>query len=123
MRFLNTNKRAQSTAEYAVVIAIVLAAAVGMQTYVKRALQARIHGATNALLNVQGDAGNGIALGNLKQYEPYTADSTYNVNRQDVYTENMNAGSMTYNGAFSNTIRTGSQRDSITGNGFKSTTD
>lgn len=36
------NKKAQNTAEYAILIGIVVAAAVAMQTYVKRGLQARI---------------------------------------------------------------------------------
>lgn len=110
MRF-HTDKRAQSTAEYAVVIAIVLAAAVGMQTYVKRALQARVKGATNALLSIAGDQANGIGLGNLEQYEPYTAQSAYNVNRQDRYNESIVNGDIRYSGALSNTLRQGSSSE------------
>lgn len=33
----------QSTAEYAILIGVVVAAAVGMQTYIKRGVQARVH--------------------------------------------------------------------------------
>lgn len=45
-----TNRtKGQSTAEYAIVIALVLGAAVGMQTYVRRTLQARVADATDAL--------------------------------------------------------------------------
>ena len=36
------NRKAQSTAEYAVVLSLVIAAAIGMQVYVKRGVQARI---------------------------------------------------------------------------------
>jgi len=40
-------KRGQSTMEYAIVIGLVIAAAVGMQIYVKRGLQGKIRDATN----------------------------------------------------------------------------
>lgn len=36
------NKRAQSTLEYAILIAVVVGALIGMQTYVKRGLQNRL---------------------------------------------------------------------------------
>lgn len=36
------NKKGQNTAEYAILIALVIAAAVGMQTYVKRGWQGRM---------------------------------------------------------------------------------
>jgi Flp pilus assembly pilin Flp len=41
------NRKAQSTAEYAVLIALVVAAVVGMQTYVKRGVQARVKDASD----------------------------------------------------------------------------
>lgn len=41
------NKRAQSTAEYAILIGLIVAAAVGMQTYIKRGLQGRARDATD----------------------------------------------------------------------------
>jgi len=39
--------RGQSTAEYAIVIGLVIAAAVGMQVYVKRSLQGKIKDAVD----------------------------------------------------------------------------
>jgi len=42
-----TRSKAQSTAEYAIVIALVIAAAVGMQIYVKRGLQAKVKDAVD----------------------------------------------------------------------------
>ena len=41
------NKRAQSTLEYAILIAVVVGALIGMQTYVKRGLQGRLRVATD----------------------------------------------------------------------------
>lgn len=55
--FRKLNKMAQSTAEFAIVISIVIGAIVAMQIYVKRALQARVRTASDGL-------GSG-------QYEPY----------------------------------------------------
>jgi hypothetical protein len=42
-------KKAQSTAEYAIVIGLVIASILGMQTYVKRGLQGRTHDASKQL--------------------------------------------------------------------------
>ena len=41
------NKKAQSTLEYAILIAVVVGALIGMQTYVKRGLQGRLKAATD----------------------------------------------------------------------------
>ena len=46
MRWLR-NKKAQSTLEYAILIAVVVGALIGMQTYVKRGLQGRLRTATD----------------------------------------------------------------------------
>ena len=50
------NKKGQNTAEYAILIALVIAAAVGMQTYVKRGLQARVHDETKNFVDKLGKA-------------------------------------------------------------------
>jgi hypothetical protein len=47
---LRFDKRAQSTAEYAIVIALVIGAVVAMQVYVRRGLQARMKGAVDTYL-------------------------------------------------------------------------
>ncbi len=57
------NKKAQSTAEYAILIALVVGAVVAMQTYVKRGIQAR--------QKVESDAYLGALSANF---------TTYNVN-------------------------------------------
>jgi len=41
-------KKGQNTAEYAILIALVIAAAVAMQTYVKRGMQGRVHDASDS---------------------------------------------------------------------------
>lgn len=44
---INFKKRGQNTAEYAIIIALVIGAVMAMQTYTKRGLQARQYDATN----------------------------------------------------------------------------
>jgi len=66
------NERAQSTAEYAIVIALVIGAAVAMQTYVKRSMQGSIKFAVDKLQRGETSTGKG-------QYEPYYSASHYDV--------------------------------------------
>lgn len=77
--------RGQSTAEYAIVIALVLGAAIAMQTFVRRTIQGRVaDGASSMpLININRPAGvnvpaNLAANGNL--YEPQYAASISNAN-------------------------------------------
>jgi len=69
-------KKGQNTAEYAIVIALVIAAALAMQTYVKRGLQGRVHDASDRYYgNFTKDANWGnisttTADATYKQYEP-----------------------------------------------------
>ena len=70
------NKRGQNVAEYSILIALVIAAAVAMQTYVKRSVQGRVKDAS--------DAREGVPVGlnfswNSTQYEPYYVDSCSSV--------------------------------------------
>ena len=59
-------KKGQSTAEYAIVIGLVLAAVVAMQVYVKRGIQGQFKDASNAA--VEGGAGYGV--NKYTQFEP-----------------------------------------------------
>jgi hypothetical protein len=61
-------RRAQSSAEYAVVIALVVAAAVAMQIYVKRGLQGSVKFAVDKAQRSDSASG---------QYEPYYLESSY----------------------------------------------
>jgi len=69
------NKKAQNTAEYALLIALVVAGVIAMQTYAQRALQARVRDASLYLTN-QTDT-----LGKTNQYEPYYLSTNYTIDR------------------------------------------
>lgn len=77
-------KKAQSTAEYAIVIALVIGAAIAMQVYVRRGMQGGIKFATDKLKSSDDGVG---------QYEPYYMQSETTSTRADVKsTEEFGAG-------------------------------
>lgn len=76
-RKLLKNKKAQQTAEYALLIALVVAAVIAMQTYAQRTIQGRIRDASMYLTRQTS------ALGTTNQYEPYYLTTDYNVLRDD----------------------------------------
>jgi len=78
MRLRLMRSKAQSTAEYAIVIGLVIAAAIAMQVYVRRQMQGKIRDATNY---TDADAQNKYGIGGGgtdDQYEPYYASSDVN---------------------------------------------
>ena len=77
-RNLIKNKKAQNTAEYALLIALVIAGVIAMQTYAQRSLQARVRDASHYMTGAEG---NGQTIGSTEQYEPYYLESSYNVAR------------------------------------------
>ena len=79
------NKRAQNTAEYALLIALVVAGIIAMQTYAQRALQARIRDAS-AFMTSNGQFG---TITSTDQYEPYYLTSSYNVARDSFETQRL----------------------------------
>ncbi|MBF0594636.1 MAG: hypothetical protein HQL22_06685 [Candidatus Omnitrophica bacterium] len=64
------NKRAQNTAEYAILIALVIGGVVAMQTYAQRTIQARLRDASQEFVKQTSDVGNTV------QYEPYYANTS-----------------------------------------------
>ena len=72
------NRKAQNTAEYALLIALVVAGVIAMQTYAQRALQARIPDASTYMKTQTNTMGNAI------QYEPYYLVSNYTVESNSV---------------------------------------
>jgi Flp pilus assembly pilin Flp len=70
------NKKGQNTAEYAIMIALVIGAAMAMQTYIKRGLQGGIKFAVDK----------STKSGGTKQYEPYYLESDY-TSTQEAYTD------------------------------------
>ena len=71
-------RKGQSTAEYAIVIGLVIGAAVAMQIYVKRGLQAKMKQAVD-----YNDPASGHILGGLSQYEPDYMTTTNMVATRD----------------------------------------
>ncbi len=80
-RKLIKNKKAQNTAEYAIVISLVVAGIIAMQTYAQRALQARVRDASAYLANTTR------AIGATQQYEPYYLETSYTINTVDTDTK------------------------------------
>lgn len=81
------NRKGQNTAEYAILIALIVAAAVAMQTYVKRGLQGRVADAVDHApveLTIKGEK---LNFG-TRQYEPYYLDSKADIDSKRDYTEN-----------------------------------
>ena len=74
-RKLLKNKKAQNTAEYAILISLVVAGIIAMQTYAQRALQARVRDAAHFMANQTNE------LGGTLQYEPYYLTTNYAVDR------------------------------------------
>lgn len=84
LRKLRLNKKGQNTAEYAILISLVVAGIIAMQTYAQRALQARVRDASQFMTDATSDANLGAgALGTTAQYEPYYLETDYKVNRSD----------------------------------------
>ena len=103
------NRKAQNTAEYALLIALVVAGVIAMQTYAQRALQARIHDASQYMATADSNAS--IGLGNSTQYEPYYLNSQYNVTDNSVDNKRLGQGLVGADSQ-SNRSRTGYQTTS-----------
>jgi len=69
------NKKAQNTAEYAILIALIIGVFSAMQIYIRRGLQAKIKGGADNIpgivLGQTGGEADKNLLGNATQYEPY----------------------------------------------------
>lgn len=63
------NRKAQNTAEYAIMIAIVIGVFSAMQIYIRRGLQARIKSGVDVIPGQVATEGN--VFGTATQYEPY----------------------------------------------------
>ena len=95
------NKKAQNTAEYAILIALVVGGVIAMQTYAQRTLQGRIRDA-NRYLTAQSDFGNGTGNYSTLQYEPYYTNTTAGVTKDSSKTTTLNGF-----GSGSNVVKTG----------------
>ena len=98
------NRKGQNTAEYALLISLVVAAIIAMQTYAQRALQARIRDASLYMTNLTN------VLGNTQQYEPYYLQTNYEVTRETVSTEQLGNELVAMNES-TNRLRAGNRTD------------
>ena len=80
-RKLIHNRKAQNTAEYALLIALVVAAIIAMQTYAQRGLQARVRDTSDYVDEKWTTDADGQSIFSGKQYEPYYLQSNYQVSR------------------------------------------
>ena len=86
------HQRGQSTAEYAILIGVVIGALVAMQTYVKRGQQGRLKAVVDFYTagNEGTTDGAGVSITRtLGQYEPYYQESSFDVGRASETTENI----------------------------------
>ncbi len=104
------SKKGQNTAEYAILIGVIVAAAIAMQVYIRRGVQARIKDAVDFTATADDDMGGNVFSGNL-QYEPYyDQGSTYTTTSTAQVTEELQLGGGVVRDAISQyTDRTGNQ--------------
>ncbi len=95
------NKRAQSTAEYAILIGLVVAALLAMQTYVKRGLNAKMKDATDTYATTVG-------LGATTQYEPYYFGQSLTTGQTGSETKSLAVGGQETHASDLTSTRTGS---------------
>ena len=109
-RQLFKNKKAQNTAEYALLIALVVAGVIAMQTYAQRSLQARMRDASQYMATSTDFANGNAAVGNFtsNQYEPYYMQSSYNVDKESETNKRLAEGTTAYD-AKTNRARTGNE--------------
>ena len=101
LKRLFKSKKAQNTAEYAILISLVVAGIVAMQTYAQRALQGRVKAASDLMTSIDGGGGTtstdwsdaGATMNTTKQYEPYYLKQEYNVERRDNEAKNYGVNS------------------------------
>ena len=96
------NKQGQNTAEYALLIALVVAGIIAMQQYAQRALQARVRDASVYMANTTSN------IGTSKQYEPYYMQSNYDVTRDTAENKRLAPGLVSQDSG-TNRQRTGQQ--------------
>lgn len=85
-RMLNKRK-GQNTAEYAILIGVIVAAAIAMQVYVRRGMQARTKDAVDHSLGMESEG-----VFNTSQYEPYYMDQNTQTQQDSTQREEMIVG-------------------------------
>lgn len=85
------NKRAQGTLEYAVLVAILAAALIGMQVYVKRCLQGKIRATTSQIAEIgySPAATTGNAFTSTNTFEYTSSDSVSDTHKRTTTSSNV----------------------------------
>ncbi len=104
------SRSGQSTAEYAILIGLVVAGVIAMQTYAQRSLQARMHDASKYLASQTN------AIGTNTQYEPYYLKSDYTSTHNAQENKRQGVGLVAADST-SNRSRTGSQQSTYSTGG------
>ncbi len=108
--FIKLNARkGQNTAEYAILIGVIVAAAIAMQIYIRRGMQARVRDAVDYTRT-----GSNNELSNFfssdKQYEPYYLSSNMTTSQSGMVGEALQQGGGVVRDSISDsTARTGNQ--------------
>lgn len=103
--FRRLHKKGQTTAEYAILIALVVGAVLAAQIYVRRGLQGRIRDVVDHV-GVGGDVGGApfhFKSGNEGQYEPYYLSSNAKTAQNATSDEDLKTGGATDRFSSSNT--------------------
>ena len=108
-RWLNSRK-GQNTAEYAILIGVIVAAAIAMQIYIRRGMQARIKDAVDFTKTADVDAGNAVFNHSVSQYEPYYMNTNFTTVQSGASSEELQTGGgVVRNSMGETTQRTGNQ--------------
>jgi hypothetical protein len=102
-------KKGQNTAEYAILIGVIVAAAIAMQVYIRRGMQSRIKDAVDYSKNGENNELSNFFTGE-KQYEPYYLSSNFTTAQQGDVTEALQTGGGVVRDSMSDTTsRSGNQ--------------
>ena len=111
---MRSNRTGQSTAEYAIVLGVVITALVAMQMYVKRGINAKVKNVTDHLTTQVGSGDLPLKGAQLSQYEPYYAQSDYKVDQTTKSTDTLAAGGgVTRDLGSEKTTRTGTSTQDV----------
>ena len=98
--------KAQSTAEYVIVLGLIVAAVVAMQSYIKRGFQGRIKDAVDYKGQLTTE---NVVTFSTNQYEPYYLSSTFESTRNSEDTENLQQAGSVNRTVNESSKRTGNQ--------------
>ena len=96
LRYFKTNKAQAVIGEYVLVFFLAIGMVTAMTIYFKRAVQARIHDARDAMLNIVINRSAGYFSDDIQiEYEPYYGNTVSTVVRRENTTTNLLPGATT----------------------------